>query len=97
MARSVAPAPKISKGIASGSTISATNTLLRRKPTVSPAPIAPNQLNVNVPMVKLAIIVANAKPGMFKAIATSGEINTSAAPLTSQCAQVLALTMTARP
>src|ERR1700733_704042 len=80
IARSVAPAPKINNGIASGSTIKDKSTLPRRNPTVRPAPIAPSQLKVKVPRPKLSIIVANAPPGIPKAVPTTGDTKTSAAP-----------------
>src|ERR1700684_966079 len=83
--------------MASGSTINDRSTLPRRNPTVSPAPIAPNQLNVSVPNPKLSSMVAKADGGMPSAVATSGDTSTSAAPLTSQCARVLAITITVKP
>src|SRR5271167_4135478 len=88
IARSVAAAPKINSGVASGSTISDSSTLPRRSPIVSPAPMAPSQLKVTVPRARLSIIVANAARGIPSAVATIGEAITSAAPVTSQCAQV---------
>src|ERR1700736_1126395 len=94
MALSVAPAPKLNNGIASGSTIKDKSTLPRRKPTVRPAPMAPNQLKVRVPRPKLSIMVGNALAGILRAVPTTGDTNTSAAPVTSQCAKVFATTMT---
>src|SRR5580693_8826065 len=79
IARSVAPAPKISSGIANGSTMRESSTLPRFNPTVRPAPMAPNQLNVNVPNVKLNIMVENTPAGMPRAVPTSGDTSTSAA------------------
>src|SRR5580704_11680541 len=90
IALSVAPAPKINNGIASGSTIRDKSTLPRRNPTVRPAPMAPSQL-------KLSIIVANALPGMPKAVPTTGDTRTSATPVTNQCAKVFATTMSVSP
>src|SRR5450631_2281903 len=84
IARSVAPAPKISSGMASGSTMSESSTLPRFNPTVRPAPMAPNQLNVKVPNARLNIMVENTPAGMPSAVPTSGDTNTSAAPLTNQ-------------
>src|SRR5580692_1368393 len=95
-ARSVAAAPNINNGVASGSTISESSTLPRRSPIVSPAPMAPSQLKVMVPKAKLSIMVANAATGIANAIATIGETTTNAAPVTSQCAQVFATTMRVR-
>src|SRR3979490_3543656 len=63
-ALSVAPAPKINNGIASGSTIKDRSTLPRRNPTVSQAPRAPSQLKVRVPSPNRSIIVPNALAGM---------------------------------
>src|SRR5580692_2351271 len=97
IARSVAAAPKINNGVANGSTISESSTLPRRSPIVSPAPMAPSQLKVTVPKAKLSIIVANAATGIPSAVATIGDTITSAAPLTSQWAQVFATTMTVSP
>src|ERR1700722_13216806 len=97
IARSVAPAPKINNGMASGSTISESNTLPRFNPTVRPAPMAPSQLKVRVPKPKLSIIVANALPGIPRAVPTMGDTSTSAAPVTSQCAKVFATTITVNP
>src|SRR5882724_9909823 len=96
-ALSVAPAPKISNGIASGSTIKDKSTLPRRNPTVSPAPMAPSQLKVRVPRPKLSIIVVNALPGIPSAVATTGDAKTSATPVTNQCAKVFATTMSVSP
>src|ERR1700730_283367 len=72
IALSVAPAPKINNGIASG-----------RK--------------VRVPRLKLSIMVANALPGMPKAVPTTGDTRTSATPVTNQCAKVFATTMSVNP
>src|ERR1700683_3172631 len=83
-ARSVAAAPKISSGVASGNTINDSSTLPRRRPIVKPAPIAPNQLKVSVPSARLSSIVANAPTGMPSAVPTIGETNTKARPVTSQ-------------
>src|ERR1700722_3720423 len=94
---SVAPAPKINNGIASGSTIKDKSTLPRRNPTVRPAPMAPSQLKVSVPRPKLSIIVANALPGIPSAVATTGDTNTSATPVTNQCAKVFATTISVSP
>src|ERR1700722_25765 len=88
IARSVAAAPKINNGVASGSTINDNSTLPRRNPMVRPAPMAPSQLKVSVPRPKLNIIVANALAGIPSAVATSGDTNTSATPVTNQCAKV---------
>src|ERR1017187_2872384 len=96
IARSVAPAPNISSGIASGSTIKDKSTLPRRRPTVRPAPMAPSQLSVSVPNANPSSMVANAETGMLSPIATTGDTSTSAAPLTSQCANVLAMTIVAK-
>src|ERR1700722_90380 len=84
IARSVAPAPKISSGMASGNTISDNSTLPRFRPTVRPAPVAPSQLKVKVPKPRLSIIVANAAAGIPKAVPTTGDTSTSARPVTSQ-------------
>ena len=84
IARSVAPAPKIKSGMASGSTMSESSTLPRFNPTVRPAPMAPNQLKVKVPNIKLNIMVGNTPGGMPSAVPTTGDTKTSAAPLTSQ-------------
>src|SRR6202049_2400242 len=84
IARSVAPAPKIKSGMASGSTMSESSTLPRFNPTVRPAPMAPNQLKVKVPNIKLNIMVGKTPVGMLSAVPTTGDTKTSAAPLTSQ-------------
>src|SRR3979490_782565 len=96
MALSVAPAPKINNGIASGSTIRDKSTFPRRNPTVRPAPMAPSQLKVSVPSDKLTIMVAKALPGIPRAVPTTGDAKTSAAPVTNQWAKVFATTMTVR-
>ena len=57
-------APKINKGMASGSTIKDSSTLPRRSPTVRPAPIAPNQLKVSVPNPRLNIMTGKAATGI---------------------------------
>ena len=84
IARSVALAPKINSGMASGNTMSDSSTLPRFNPTVRPAPMAPNQLNVKVPNTKLSIMVENAPMGMPSAVPTTGVTKTSAAPVTNQ-------------
>src|SRR3984957_19117038 len=96
IARSVAPAPKISSGMASGRTMSESSTLPRFHPTVRPAPLAPHQRKDKVPNVKLNIMVKNASVGMPSAVPTTGDTKTSAAPLTNQCAKVFATTITVR-
>src|ERR1700677_4363451 len=73
VAQSVAAGPKINSGMARGSTISDSKTLPRFKPTVRPAPMAPNQLRVKVPRTRLSIMVANAATGIPKAVPTMGE------------------------
>ena len=80
MALSVAPAPNINSGMASGNTMSESSTLPRFNPTVRPAPMAPNQLKVKVPNTKLINMVAKAVPGIPSAVATTGDTTTSAAP-----------------
>src|SRR5258708_8163018 len=97
IALSVAPAPKINNGMASGSTIRDKSTLPRRTPTVRPAPMAPSQLKVSVPKPKLSIMVANALTGIPTAVPTTGDARTSATPVTNQCAKVLATTMSVSP
>src|ERR1700690_884959 len=97
IARSVAAAPKINNGVASGRTINDSSTLPRRRPMVRPAPMAPTQLKVSVPKAKLSIIVSNAVVGISSAVATIGDTTTKASPVTSQWAQVLATTMSVSP
>src|ERR1700722_11817420 len=97
IARSVAPAPKINNGIASGNTIKDKSTLPRRRPTVRPAPMAPSQLKVKVPSARLPIIVAKVLAGIPRAVPTMGDTSTSAAPVTSQWAMVFATTITVNP
>ncbi len=70
--------------MASGRTISDNSTLPRFNPTVSPAPMAPSQLKVKVPRLKLNIIVPKAASGMASAVPTMGDTSTNAAPLTNQ-------------
>ena len=59
--------------------------------------MAPSQLKVRVPRPKLSIMVANALPGIPSAVPTIGDTSTSAAPVTSQCAKVFAITITSNP
>src|SRR6202040_1507850 len=58
---------------------------------------APSQLKVRVPKLKLSSMVPKADSGMASAVPTMGDTSTNAAPLTNQCANVFAMTITVRP
>ncbi len=82
----MARAPKISAGIASGSTSSDSSMLPRRSPSVSAAPMAPSALSMPVPSASDRTTVPRAAAGTPRLMASKGETSTSGNPQAVQCA-----------
>src|SRR6202034_2513717 len=74
----------------------AVNTHSDPKKYRAPAGLVPEIARSVAPAPKIKSGVENADGGMASAVATTGEISTSAAPESSQCATVFAITITVK-
>src|SRR5579864_1361433 len=90
MASSVARAPKMSTGNDNGKVRSASNTPLRRIPSVSAAPIEPMRLSATVPTATQITIPGTEAAGAPSESAASGAMSARGAPVSSQWVTVFA-------
>ena len=85
-----APAPKISAGMASGSTISTISIPALRSPSVSAAPTPPSRLRIGVPNNRDTNSTGSSSAGRPSSRPSSGAPTTSGAPLIVQWPAALA-------
>src|SRR5258708_10306413 len=89
-ARDTAPAPKITAGASSGSTIRGRINPPRFRDRVRLAPMAPTALTAGVPTRSETNRIAVAGPGRLNSSASSGDSRTKGRPVDSQWAAILA-------
>lgn len=89
-AASIAAAPKIITGIASGNTSSGNNTPPRRAPSVNAAPAVPNKDNTAVANPSATIATHHASTGKFNIAPATGVATTRGTPVVTQCATAFA-------
>jgi hypothetical protein len=79
-AAATAAAPKMSAGMASGSTIRISSIPPLRSPSVSAAPSPPSRLRMGVPRARLASSMSSTSPGRPNESPTRGEATISGSP-----------------
>ena len=92
MAALAAATPKISTGMVSGSTNTASNKPPRRSVTDRAAPISPMKVSAGVPASNVSASAPVARNSMLSMRPRSGEIITSGSAVVSQCAIAFAAT-----